>query len=214
MPLTIRLCKVEKALWEKVPIALNNVLNLYRHSIFDLQHKGNLVSLQVQTAHFGIGLNEKQAGKSFGKKISQKLDRIENNPLAVIVTFLTIYRQLIHSIIDVGPITPWDMFKMLCTGMAVTEFNDILFKASGKTFEFIQAYFNENICLAYESSDEVNSWKERNYRRKLERQRYPVTAYSYRFSPSGIHPLPERASVDKLVHWTLAVIVTLLTIYR
>ena len=73
----------------------------------------------------------KQAGTSFGKKTAQKLDLIENNPLAVIVTLLTIYQELIPSIIDVVPITPWELFKILCTGPAVAEFNDIFFKASG-----------------------------------------------------------------------------------
>ena len=53
--------------------------------------------------------------------------------------------------IDVGPITAWELFKMICTGTAVIEFNGILFKASLKTFEFIQADFKEKICLIDES---------------------------------------------------------------
>ena len=34
--------------------------------------------------------------------------------------------------IYVVPITPWELFKILCTVPEVAEFNDILFKASGK----------------------------------------------------------------------------------
>ena len=63
--------------------------------------------------------------------------------------------------IDVGTITPWYLFKMMFTGIPVAEFNVILFKASGKTFEFIQADFNEKICIADENYDEVKAWKEK-----------------------------------------------------
>ena len=106
--------------------------------------------------------------------------------------------------IDVGPITPWELIKTLCTGTAVTEFNDILFKASGKTFEYIQTDFNEKICIATdEKSDEVKAWIENNEKQKLEGQGYPVAAYYYSFPPSYICPQPLRALVDKLVHWNI-----------
>ena len=59
--------------------------------------------------------------------------------------------------IDVGQINPWDLFNTMCTGTAVADFIDILFKASGKTFEFIQADFNEKSCLTDEKSDEVKT---------------------------------------------------------
>ena len=95
-------------------------------------------SLQVHTSHFEIGVNPKQAQTSFRKKTLQKLNNIKNNPLAVIVTLLTIYWELFSSIIDVVPITPWELFKTPCMGTAVAKFNDILFKSSGKIFEFIQ----------------------------------------------------------------------------
>ena len=119
MPLTIWLYKGEKYLREKFPIALNDGINLYQHSSSDLKHKGNLVSLQIQTAHFGNGANAKQAGMSFGKKTSQKLDHTKNNPLAIIVTLLKIYREVFPSIINVGTITPWELFKTLCMVTAV-----------------------------------------------------------------------------------------------
>ena len=63
--------------------------------------------------------------------------------------------------IDMEPITPWGIFNMLYTGTVVAEFNNVILKASGKTFEFIQADFNEKIWLADENSDEVKSWKEK-----------------------------------------------------
>ena len=59
MPPTLFFCKGDKAWREKVPINLKNVLEFYRQSISDLQHKGNMVSIQVQTAQFGIGANPK-----------------------------------------------------------------------------------------------------------------------------------------------------------
>ena len=82
-----------------------------------------------------------------------------------------IYWEVLPSMIDMGPINMWDMFNMLCTS------TDILFKASRKTFEFIQEDFNEKICLADEKSEEVKVRKEKNDKQKLERQGYPVTAY-------------------------------------
>ena len=96
----------KKARLEKVFIALNNVLNLSRQSSSYLQQKVKSVSLQVQTAHSVIGVNAKQAETSFGNKEAQKLNHIENNPLAVIVTLIIIYKHVIPSIIYVGPITP------------------------------------------------------------------------------------------------------------
>ena len=54
--------------------------------------------------------------------------------------------------IDVGPITTWELIKTLYTVTSVTEFNDILFKASRKTFKFIQTYFSEKICIATDES--------------------------------------------------------------
>ena len=47
----------------------------------------------------------------------------------------------------------------MCKGTAVAEFNDILFKARGETFEFIQEDFNNKICLTDEKSEEVKVWK-------------------------------------------------------
>ena len=67
--------------------------------------------------------------------------------------------------IDAVPVTPWDMFKTLLTGTSVAEFNVILFKASRKCFEFIQADFNEKIYLTDESSNGVKSWKGKKKRK-------------------------------------------------
>ena len=68
MPLTIWLRKGKKALQEKVPISLNDALGFYQKRIYNLQYKGDLVRLQVQTAHFGIGASTKQTGKFFRNK--------------------------------------------------------------------------------------------------------------------------------------------------
>ena len=50
---------------------------------------------------------------------------------------------------------------MLYMVMVVPEFNGILLKASGKTFEFIQADFNKKLCITDEKSDEFKAWKEK-----------------------------------------------------
>ena len=63
--------------------------------------------------------------------------------------------------IDVGTITPCELFKTLFMGTAVAESNDILFKVRGNVFEFIQTDFNKKICIEDENSDEVKAWKEK-----------------------------------------------------
>ena len=111
------------------------------------------------------------------KKTAQNLNRIDNTPLAIIVTLLMIYWEVLPSMIDVGLITPCELFKTLCTGMEVAEFNYTLFKASGKTFMFIQTVFNEKIYIATDkSSDEVKDWKQKKGNRNMERKGYPITA--------------------------------------
>ena len=73
--------------------------------------------------------------------------------------------------IDVGPITLWELFKTMFMGNTVSEFNDILFKATRKKISFIQTYLNEKICIATdENYDEVTAWKENNENRKLDRK--------------------------------------------
>ena len=116
------------------------------------------------------------------------------------------YQELISSMIGVGTITMWGLFKMMCTGMEVAEFNNILFKASGKNFEFIQENFNKKICLVDENSEEFNAWKEENDLQKLESQGNPVAAYSCSFPLSVIRPPPERAPAKKLVRWNASCI--------
>ena len=63
--------------------------------------------------------------------------------------------------INLVPITLWELFKTLCTGTVVTEFSNIIFKASGNNFELIQADFNEKIYIADEKSNEVKARKEK-----------------------------------------------------
>ena len=134
MPLIFRLRNEKKSLWGRISISLNDVIDISQHSMSNLQHKGNLVSLQVQTAHFGIGANAKQAGKSFRKNIEQNIDRIKNNPLDVIVTLIRIYWEVPTTMINVIPIPLWELFKTPWTETVVAEFNNILFKARVKNF--------------------------------------------------------------------------------
>ena len=93
----------------------------------------------------------------FSKKTAQKLNCIKNNPLAIIATLLTIYRLVIPSMINVGPITPWEVFRMLYTCILVVLFKNILFNAIRKTCDLILEIFNKKICLADEISDEIKA---------------------------------------------------------
>ena len=117
---------------EKYPIALNDVTDFHCKISSDLKHKGNLVSLQVQTALFGIGENSKQSGMSFGKKTAQKLNPIEKPPLTVVVTVLMIYWEVIPSMIYMVLIPMWDMFKALFTGTAVADLTTSSSRPAGK----------------------------------------------------------------------------------
>ena len=78
-----KLRKGEKACRENVPIRLNDLQDYYRQAGSEMQSKGNTVTLSIQTSHFGTGASN---------KVAHKLDRIENNPLAVSVTLLFVYR--------------------------------------------------------------------------------------------------------------------------
>ena len=68
--------------------------------------------------------------------------------------------------INVVLIILWELSKTLCMVTVVAKFNNILFKASGKTFNLIQADFNKKICLADENSKEVKAWKEKKRQAK------------------------------------------------
>ena len=95
------------------------MINFYRQSIQYMKHKENLVGIKVQTEHFEIWANPKQAETSSSKKKSHKLDHIKNNPLAVTITLLMIYQEVLPLMIYVGPITLWEFFKTFLTGSAV-----------------------------------------------------------------------------------------------
>ena len=96
---------------------------------------------------------------SFGNKTAQKLNSIKKKKLSAIINLLAINREVLPLTIDVGPITLWDLFKTLCMGTVVAEFNDILFNSIRKTFKVIQAYFNKKMCIADEKSNEVKALK-------------------------------------------------------
>ena len=95
---------------------------------------------------------------------------------------------------------PWDLFKMLSTSTAVAEFNDMLFKVRRKHFNFIQKKSTRRSTLQMKTLQKSRHGM-KNYKRNLERQCYRLTSYSYRFPPSGIHPLLQRDPVEKLFLW-------------
>ena len=199
----IKLRKGEKARRENVPIALNDVQDHLRQVSSEMSNKGNVVTLSVQTCHFGTGASNKQSGTSFGKKVAHKLDRIENNPLPVISTLLTVYRELLPAMVDVGPITAWELFKTLCTGTAVAEFNSILERASAKTYLQIEQEFNREICKETDKeSDKAKAWIKKNQERKDSRRGYPIADYDFSFPPDPIPKPPRKAPNNKLVAWS------------
>ena len=69
--------------------------------------------------NFELERIQKKRGNPF-KNPAQKLEWIKNNPLAVIVNLLTIYREVLPLTIYVKPITLWELFKTLCMGPVVT----------------------------------------------------------------------------------------------
>ena len=71
------------------------MLDFYRKSSYNLQHKGKSFSLEVQTENFGIGENSKHERSSFRRKTVQKLDHNEKKNLSVIVNLLTIYQEVL-----------------------------------------------------------------------------------------------------------------------
>ena len=167
-----------------------------------MQSKDNIVTLSIQISHFGTGASNKQARTSFGKKVAKKLDRIENNPLTVSVILLFVYRELLPSMIDVGPVPTWELFKTLCPDTAVAIFNEILFNASHRTFLVIDSEFNKKIVDAPDKSgSEVKNWIKKNEKRKDDRQGYPLPNYDFSYPPSEIPPPTERSSKDKLIKW-------------
>ena len=82
--------------------------------------------------------------------------------------------------IDVWPITLWGLFKTMFIGSAVVEFNVTLLMCNGKQFDHIKIDLNEGICITTdENSNEVEIWIEKNNKRNMDMQGYPVTDYSY-----------------------------------
>ena len=78
---------------------------------------------------------------------------------------------------------------MMCTGILVVEFKDIIFKASRKTFELFQANFNKKICIADEISDKVKAWKFKKIEVEAGEARLPsnyllIPFSAYRYTPS------------------------------
>ena len=143
-----------------------------------MQSKGNAVTLSIQTNHFGSGTSNKQAGTLFGKKVAHKLDRIENNLLAVSVTILFVYQELLPSMMDVGSVSTWELFKILYTCTAVAKFNKILFNVSRPAFLVIDSELNKKICDAPgDTGTEVKNWikKTRNVRRTVRAIHCPTT---------------------------------------
>ena len=84
---------------------------------------------------------------------------------------------------------------MLCTGTAVAESNEILFKANQTFSSSFKPISTRRFTSQMKTPMKSRPLKKKQ---KLERQGYPINVYFYRFPPSNIRPPPERAPVEKL----------------
>ena len=114
----------KKNLRENVPIRFNNWATIGGSKTdSSLSSKANIVKFSVLTHNHGMGV---KAGLkedcSIGTKSSLKLDRIEDNPKAVIEVWQSILNELLPAMIDVDPITGVELFEAHLTGAAAKEF--------------------------------------------------------------------------------------------
>ena len=119
----------EKNLRDNVPIRFNDWASVGGSKKDpDLMYsKVNTIKFSVLTHNHGVGL--KSIGTkdcSIGTKSSLKLDRIEDNPKAVIEVWQSILNELLPAMIDVDPITGVELFEAHLTGAAAKEFQQIV----------------------------------------------------------------------------------------
>ena len=87
----------------------------------DSLSKANSVKFSVLTHNHGVGVKAGLKDCSIGTKSSMKLDRIEDNPKAVIEVWQSILNELLPAMIDVDPITEVELFEAHLTGAAANE---------------------------------------------------------------------------------------------
>ena len=165
---------------------------------------------------------------SIGTKSSLKLDRIEDNPKAVIEVWQSILNELLPAMIDVNPITGVEHFEAHLTGAAAKEFQQIIYKVAEKLYEsYIDVDFNMRICsftsvekthaeLSQSQRDalpdedqrikgnELSKWIARNTVRKNVRNKVTgIRNYDFAFPPTRFPRPPMRPSKAKFLNWSV-----------
>ena len=95
----------EKNLRDNVPIRFNDwaVLGGPKKDTADVT-KTSLIKFSVLTHNHGVGGKATSRDCSVGTKSSLKLDRLEDNPKAVIEVWQSIFNELLPAMINVNPI--------------------------------------------------------------------------------------------------------------
>ena len=219
----------EKSLRDNVPIRFNDwaVIGGSKKDTADMT-KTSLIKFSVLTHNHGVGGKANTRDTSVGTKSSQKLDRLEDNPKAVIEVWQSIFNELLPAMIDVDPITAVELFEAHLTGSAAKEFQQIVYQVSDDLFEkHIEVVFNMRICrfrqpekTNAELTDdqrsklepeerfkavELKRWLYKNEQRKTARTAVlGIREYKYSFPPPKIPAPPARPSKGKFTQWSVS----------
>ena len=219
----------EKNLRDNVPICFNDwaVIGGPKKDTADIT-KTSLIKFSVLTPNHGVGGKANMRDCSVGTKSSLKLDRLEDNPKAVIEVWQSIFNELLPAMIDVDPITAVELFEAHLTGSAAKEFQQIVYQVSEDLFnKHIEVEFNMRICRfkAPEKTNaeldadqrsklpadqrikavELRRWLDKNEQRKTARTGVlGIREYKYSFPPPAIPAPPSRPSKGKFLHWSVS----------
>ena len=218
----------EKALRDNVPIRFNDWATIGGSKKDPDASKANIIKISVLTHNHGVGSKNTSKDCSIGTKSSLKLDRIEDNPKAVIEVWQSILNEMLPALIDVDPITAVELFEAHLTGSAAKEFQQIAYKVSDKLYEsYIDVEFNMRIAsfrapeksnaeLTQEQRDalpddqrikanELAKWLAKNEVRKNARTGMSgFRAYNYTFPPPRFPRPPARPSKGKFHNWSIS----------
>ena len=125
----------EKSLRDNVPIRFNDWSTAGSRKEAADAAKTAIVKFSVLTHNHGLGGKSNARDCSVGTKSSLKLDRLEDNPKAVIEVWQSIFNELLPAMIDVDPITAVELFEAHLTGSAAREFQQIAYKVSVRLYE-------------------------------------------------------------------------------
>ena len=219
----------EKNLRDNVPIRFNDwaVIGGPKRDTADAT-KTSLIKFSVLTHNHGVGGKATSRDCSVGTKSSRKLDRLEDNPKAVIEAWQSIFNELLPAMIDVDPITAVELFEAHLTGSAAREFQQIVYQVSEDLYnKYIEVEFNMRICR-FDTPEKTNAslsdeqrarlpadqrikavelrrWLDKNNKRKAARASVlGIKEYKYSFPPTVIPPPPSRPSKGKFLSWSVS----------